>query len=285
MLYTFQRSDSLFVTPSESDLMKSLGIGHRVVRKAKRIAQAAWRLRLPPKERYAAMQKAFYDDCIAPQTEEEAKNRVIGEYKSHQAYPYEELLLAQHRKLGILPGRALDFGCGPGRMILRMQPLCKQVDGTDISEKGLGFARQWTEGLPTQLFLTNGYDLSAVSSDTYELVYSTIALQHIPVHETRMGLFREFLRVLKPGGRIALQMAYSDKPAEQRADHAEWTNNRYNVQTTNAGCDVLVTPAMTQTALDDLQRIGFQNVEHALHPVPHPSDIYTRWIFFYGQKP
>ena len=58
------------------------------------------------------------------------------------------------------------------------------------------------------LFNTNGRDLQEIESDQYDAVMSTITLQHIPVHEIRFGLFKEFYRVLKSSGWFTAQMGF-----------------------------------------------------------------------------
>jgi ubiquinone/menaquinone biosynthesis C-methylase UbiE len=50
-----------------------------------------------------------------------------------------------------------------------------------------------------------GTDLKQFENDTFDLVYSYIVFQHIPEEAVIESYLREISRVLKPGGRAALQ--------------------------------------------------------------------------------
>ena len=81
---------------------------------------------------YTLMQKSFYDDeTISPED-------VVGSYGWHEKFPYESQLLFKRGDMrfplfeSTKDKIALDFGCGPGRMVLRMSPLFERVDGVDL---------------------------------------------------------------------------------------------------------------------------------------------------------
>jgi SAM-dependent methyltransferase len=121
-------------------------------------------------------------------------------------------LLAACRQLAgpdFAPVRALDFGCGVGRVAL---PLAEQVGavlGLDVSPDMLIEARRNAEhmGLNNAEFLLSGDDLSAVSCG-FDLVHSCITFQHIDVLRGRL-LFRQLLGLLSPGGVGAIQITYA----------------------------------------------------------------------------
>ena len=77
--------------------------------------------------RYLEMERAFYADLVARSNfETEAFTRtdsgelVVGSYVHHEGMDYERWLLSG---VSIRPGAlALEYGCGPGRMLLRLAP-------------------------------------------------------------------------------------------------------------------------------------------------------------------
>jgi hypothetical protein len=73
-------------------------------------------------------------------------------------------------------------------------------------EKAKSYASK--QGIQTNLFVSNGVDLDIIQSDTYDFVMSTIALQHICVHEIRYKIMEDIYRVLKSGGMFTAQMGY-----------------------------------------------------------------------------
>src|SRR5215510_16457488 len=75
--------------------------------------------------------------------------------------------------------RVLDFGCGVGRL---MKPLIEagcRVDGVDISERMLAFAKQDQALGGSEFFHSNGNDCGAAPDATYDFVYSHLCFQHI----------------------------------------------------------------------------------------------------------
>jgi len=96
--------------------------------------------------------------------------------------------------------RALDFGCGVGRL---SQALCEtfdRVDGVDISDSMVRSARDFNRHGDTCTYHVNTKDdLRLFEDDTFDFVYSNITLQHIPPEYT-LRYIAEFIRVLRPRG-------------------------------------------------------------------------------------
>lgn len=109
---------------------------------------------------------------------------------------------ALHPRLG--RSRALDFGCGAGRLT---QALCAHfdaVDGVDIAAGMLEHARRLDRGGATW-HLHTAADLSLFPDGRFDFVYTSITLQHMPPALMRRYL-REFPRVLAPGGLLCCQL-------------------------------------------------------------------------------
>jgi ubiquinone/menaquinone biosynthesis C-methylase UbiE len=102
--------------------------------------------------------------------------------------------------------RALDFGCGVGRCTQALAHYFRWVVGVDISQEMVNRARSLNgeQGVSFTAITKSGPALS-FGDKSFDLVYSTIVLQHMP-HELQRGYVKEFVRVLKPEGVASLQI-------------------------------------------------------------------------------
>jgi len=125
-----------------------------------------------------------------------------------------EFILHRVRELGAEPGsaRALDFGCGLGRVT---QALCRhfeQVDGVDIAEAMIERARTFNRCADRCTYhLNETDDLRLFADATFDFVYSNITLQHIEPQYSRRYV-EEFFRVLRPGGVTVFQLPSDPVP-------------------------------------------------------------------------
>ena len=133
-------------------------------------------------KQYIEMQKKLYIDKVCGGDYETAK-RIIG----CTDYIFSNETFSKERK-HILQGRvfekALDFGCGVGRLIAAFHNKIKHIDGVDLSPEMLKYARIFLseKNIPPHsysLFQCNGYDLNMLIDDEYDLVYSQNVLHHI----------------------------------------------------------------------------------------------------------
>jgi len=119
-----------------------------------------------------------------------------------------EEALAHVRGLGVELrfGRALDFGCGVGRLCRALGERFDEVVGLDIAAPMLDVARRHNRhGDRCRFVLNTRGDLGLFGEGTFDFVYSNITLQHVPPeHSTRY--VAEFFRVLRPGGVALFQM-------------------------------------------------------------------------------
>ncbi|MBM3821072.1 MAG: class I SAM-dependent methyltransferase [Acidimicrobiia bacterium] len=117
-------------------------------------------------------------------------------------------IMARLKTLGISTGaqRALDFGCGLGRLTQALARHFDRVDGVDISENMLTQARGLNPfGDRLAFHLNSRDDLALFPDGTFDLVYSNITLQHMePRYSVRY--IREFFRVAKHGGAVVFQL-------------------------------------------------------------------------------
>jgi SAM-dependent methyltransferase len=107
-------------------------------------------------------------------------------------------------------GRAMDFGCGIGRVT---QPLADHFDrvvGVDISPAMLELAQRHNRhGERCEYVWNAGPKLRQFQDESFDLIYSRLVLQHIRPLWARSYL-KEFMRLLASGGLLFFQ--YPSRP-------------------------------------------------------------------------
>jgi SAM-dependent methyltransferase len=102
--------------------------------------------------------------------------------------------------------RALDFGCGPGRLSQALVAYFKRVDGVDIAPSMIELANKFNRHPEQCHFHVNARDdLTIFEDGAFNFVYSNITLQHMEPLYAR-AYIREFIRVLQPGGALVFQL-------------------------------------------------------------------------------
>jgi ubiquinone/menaquinone biosynthesis C-methylase UbiE len=223
--------------------------------------------------RYTQMQLNQYN-AEANQWSEQNRDKVVGSFDLHNQWNDYEILFK--RIENTKDKLAIDFGCGPGRNLVRYNNTFKRLDGVDISPINIEKAKLYCfrNGIiNNNFYVNNGIDLDVIESEQYDVVMSTITLQHICVYDIRKSLFKEFHRVLKSGGILTAQMGYGS-PSPQTVEYYE---NYYDAEGTNRICDVCI--ESYKQLEDDLLEIGFTDFQYKITPVG-PGDFHPNWIFF-----
>lgn len=226
---------------------------------------------------YSEMQYMFYDEQ-AKKWETVRRNPLVGSFDDHNNWKDYEYLFDGFSTKGKV---ALDFGCGVGRAIALYWHRFDRIDGADISQEALNKVQVWLDYNHIQqkptLYKTNGKDLRDVPSDTYDIVYSTITLQHICVHDIRFTILQDIFRVLKSGGWFTAQMGYGKHP-----ESVGYYENFNEATVTNGGMDTRIEDISNLES--DLEKIGFINCRYVLGNVG-PGDKHDKWIYFRAKKP
>lgn len=106
----------------------------------------------------------------------------------------------------VLRERALDFGCGVGRLSRPLAERFRECIGVDISEGMVKLAGELNDDRPNCRFVVNAApDLALFESRSFDFVYSALVLQHMPSAEMVEQYVSEFLRLLRPGGLAVFQ--------------------------------------------------------------------------------
>lgn len=109
------------------------------------------------------------------------------------------------------PQRVLDFGCGVGRVAIALAELdsVAEVVGVDISPAMLDEARRnCPEGIVHKLSLVQSDDGLTRIEGCFDLVHSSIVLQHIPVRRG-LYLFARLVARVAPGGVGVFQVIFA----------------------------------------------------------------------------
>jgi trans-aconitate methyltransferase len=98
--------------------------------------------------------------------------------------------------------RALDFGCGVGRLTYALAPHFLECVGVDISAE---MVRQAERDAPENCRFTTA-SLSELEPGSFDLVISLLVLQHIPSATERARCLTQLARLVAPGGLLAFQV-------------------------------------------------------------------------------
>lgn len=121
-------------------------------------------------------------------------------------------LQAAHR---LAPERVLDIGCGVGRLT---NAVAKKVGvhggtvlGFDISSRNVFEA---VSGAPANAYYwhSDGRNIPAGITGTFDLVYAITVFQHIP-HDAKWNYIRQAADRLRDGGVFVFTLAVGDEPA------------------------------------------------------------------------
>ncbi len=111
-------------------------------------------------------------------------------------------------KFGLLQqrGRALDFGCGVGRLTQALANYFEEVVGIDIAPSMIKHAKRYNQFGARCMYYVNGADnLRLFSDQEFDFICTLIVLQHMRPGYAK-SYIKEFLRVLKSQGVLIFQL-------------------------------------------------------------------------------
>lgn len=115
----------------------------------------------------------------------------------------------QHIDRNFTIKKALDFGCGVGRLIIPLAKYAQEVTGVDVSNSMLDEAKKNCEikSINNVTFVKSDDDLSFVT-EKYDFIHSFIVFQHIPVSRGER-IFENLLAHLEVGGVCVAHFTYA----------------------------------------------------------------------------
>jgi SAM-dependent methyltransferase len=225
---------------------------------------------------YTDMQRNFYV--------KESTTMRKANHSGHNANPdYWNILLGLLNFGDWSDKRVLDFGCGCGRNVANILNGWNigEVHGCDISETNIEYCNQY---IPTvsnktnyEFFVNDGQSLRPAQSNYYDMIVSTIVLQHICVYSIRRMILEDMYRCLKPGGILSIQMGFG----YGHPNTARYYEDVVDATTTNSGYDVRI--ISLDEPINDLSSIGFINVGTNISA--SWEDSHQNWIYIKARKP
>ena len=106
--------------------------------------------------------------------------------------------LSSIRRIPDYTGKALDFGCGVGRITQALAPRFTSCVGVDISRQMIDKAIALNRYAHCR-YVANPAEQLPFADASFSFIYSNIVLQHVP-RPFSAAYLREFVRVLAPGG-------------------------------------------------------------------------------------
>ena len=112
--------------------------------------------------------------------------------------------------------RALDFGCGVGRLVIPLANYSDQVIGVDISDSMIKEAKANCQKRDIQnvTFIKSDDSLSRLEG-SFDLMHSIIVFQHIPAKRGAL-IFEKLVSHLEPGGIGVFHFTYGSLNKKQK---------------------------------------------------------------------
>lgn len=111
----------------------------------------------------------------------------------------------QRLQVSVQHKKALDFGCGIGRLSRALANHFDQVVGVDISDEMIRLAKLYNPSARFIFLVNQAKNLDILSPNTFDFIYSNIVLQHVSPGISKMYL-KSFAQLLKPTGILVFQL-------------------------------------------------------------------------------
>lgn len=144
----------------------------------------------------------------------------------NKVIPYNELIEDLCTNLEIKMGeKVLDAGCGTSNLSVRLEKMGADVFGTDYSLEGLKIGRSKSAKIK---LLQNDLNIDLPFKDrSFDKIVSCNTLFLLP-SENLTSVFKEFYRVLKPGGKVVVSNLTGDfRPYKIYINHIRKFSNRF----------------------------------------------------------
>jgi len=232
------------------------------------------------KEQYIDMQRRQYETDAAKWSLNDP-DWVVGSYHAHNSWTdYDTLLFKDFDTTGQV---ALEYGCGPGRNLIRYANRFARIDGVDLAQNNITAAKvnlSHNNVPEPNLYVNDGSTMPMIADETYDTAFSVICLQHIATYDVRFSILKEIYRVLKPGGHFCFQIGFGGRPFPHKC--TPYYENGFDAQGTNGWHDVAV-ESEDQLKDDLVTKLGFKNYKSDIG-LTGPGDQHRHWIWVQVEK-
>ncbi len=105
--------------------------------------------------------------------------------------------------------RALDFGCGVGRITRALASRFDEAVGLDASQTMVGHARRINVDVANASF--RGSSLDELEPGSFDLTWSVLVLQHLAPEEVEPAI-EALVRLVRPAGAAVFQLPHATRP-------------------------------------------------------------------------
>ena len=162
--------------------------------------------------------------------------------------------------VGLRRGRALDFGCGVGRLTQALAGHFDEVWGVDIAPSMIRGAVQYNRhGGRCRYVLNETADLRQFAAETFDFIYTNITLQHLEPRYAKEYI-TEFLRITGPGGAVVFHQPSGHRVPDTRG---AWIRRRLKS----------VTPAGLLAVYRALRRLALREPTWEMHGIPRADVV------------
>lgn len=222
-----------------------------------------------------------YFNMVKTHYENETPTMSINNHKQHNENPdYRDILLKPLQFGDWSDKKVLDYGCGCGRNVEYILENFNvgEAHGCDISQNNIKYCINYLNNKQFKnhnFFVTDGKHIDQ-EDKSYDMILSTIVLQHIPVYDVRFSILSEMYRCLKINGICSIQMGFG----KGHPKTSTYYENSYNATSTNSGHDVQVDDE--NQLINDFKKIGFKDIEVVISN--RWDDAHEYWIYVKGTK-
>ena len=197
---------------------------------------------------------------------------------------------SQWSQYGLDLRHCVDIGCGAGRITGPLALHAQQVSGVDVSPGMLAHARKLVSAKNVEFFLTAGVKLPH-SRESTTAVFSAHVLQHLDGPEVILEYFREFWRILEPGGTLMIHLPLYEWPSNGRIARflqvllpplllmsrtLAWSKRMLRIPT------MRMTAVRQQWLSPALSGLDFRDIQFRTFPLSRSGDLHS---FVFARKP
>lgn len=197
--------------------------------------------------------------------------------------------LVQWRQYGLNLRHCVEIGCGVGRITGPLSAYANRVSAVDVSPEMLARACHLVSAENVEFCLTAGLTLPYASASATG-VFSTHVLQHLDSPDLILEYFREFGRVLEPGGTLMIHLPLYAWPGNGRIARLLQTIFQPLLAVSSAVAwskRLLGIPMMRMTAVhqqwlyDGLSGLGFADIQFRTFPLSRSEALHS---FVFARK-
>jgi ubiquinone/menaquinone biosynthesis C-methylase UbiE len=184
----------------------------------------------------------------------------------------------------------LEIGCGAGRITKHLARTFDHVYGVDVSEHMIELASRALDSGNVELFVTDGIHVP-LQDELVRSIFSVHVIQHVDSTDIGYLYFREFYRLLAPGGTLMIHLPLHHFPNDSRVDKLMRSTYYVFRRLSDLQADLrrkFGAPLMRWTSwpIQELTRVltrlGFRDIEFRIASVRSNGAPYS---FVFAKKP